>query len=42
MADNQIMALVRTSINQVANSASMVVYEANQDITKKYQYVATP
>jgi SPP1 gp7 family putative phage head morphogenesis protein len=41
MADNQIMSLVRTSINQVANSASMVVYEANQDVTKKYQYVAT-
>ena len=41
VADNQIMALVRTSINQVANSASMAVYEANQDITKKYQYVAT-
>jgi SPP1 gp7 family putative phage head morphogenesis protein len=41
VADNQIMALVRTSINQVANSASMAVYEANQDITKKYRYVAT-
>jgi SPP1 gp7 family putative phage head morphogenesis protein len=41
MADNQIMSLVRTSINQVANSASMAVYEANQDITKKYRYVAT-
>jgi SPP1 gp7 family putative phage head morphogenesis protein len=41
MADNQIMSLVRTSINQVANSASMAVYEANQDVTKKYQYVAT-
>jgi SPP1 gp7 family putative phage head morphogenesis protein len=41
MADNQIISLVRTSINQVANSASMVVYEANQDVTKKYQYVAT-
>jgi SPP1 gp7 family putative phage head morphogenesis protein len=41
VADNQVMALVRTSINQVANSASMVVYEANQDVTKKYQYVAT-
>ena len=40
VADNQIMALVRTSINQVANAASMAVYEANQDITKKYQYVA--
>ena len=41
MADNQIMALVRTSINQVANAASQQVYEANQDITKKYRYIAT-
>jgi SPP1 gp7 family putative phage head morphogenesis protein len=41
VADNQVMALVRTSINQVANSASQQVYEANQDITKKYRYVAT-
>jgi SPP1 gp7 family putative phage head morphogenesis protein len=41
MADNQIMSLVRTSINQVANSASMAVYEANQDVSKEYQYVAT-
>jgi len=41
MADNQIVALVRTSINQVANSASQQVYQANQDITKKYRYVAT-
>ena len=41
MADNQIMALVRTSINQVANTASQQVYEANQDITKEYRYVAT-
>jgi SPP1 gp7 family putative phage head morphogenesis protein len=41
VADNQIMALVRTSINQVANSASQQVYEANQDITKKYRYIAT-
>jgi SPP1 gp7 family putative phage head morphogenesis protein len=41
VADNQIMSLVRTSINQVANSASQQVYEANQDITKKYRYVAT-
>jgi SPP1 gp7 family putative phage head morphogenesis protein len=41
VADNQIMALVRTSINQVANSASMAVYEANQDISKKYRYIAT-
>ena len=41
VTDNQIMALVRTSINQVANTASQQVYEANQDITKKYRYVAT-
>jgi SPP1 gp7 family putative phage head morphogenesis protein len=41
VADNQVMALVRTSINQVANTASQQVYEANQDITKKYRYVAT-
>jgi SPP1 gp7 family putative phage head morphogenesis protein len=41
VADNQIMSLVRTSINQVANSASMAVYESNQDISKKYRYIAT-
>lgn len=41
VADNQISALVRTSINQVANTASQQVYEANQDITSKYRYVAT-
>jgi len=41
VTDNQIMTLVRTSINQVANTASQQVYEANQDITKKYRYVAT-
>jgi SPP1 gp7 family putative phage head morphogenesis protein len=41
MANHQIMALVRTSINQVANAASQQVYEANQDITEKYRYVAT-
>ena len=41
VADNQVMALVRTSINQVANTASQQVYEANQDITPRYRYVAT-
>jgi SPP1 gp7 family putative phage head morphogenesis protein len=41
VADNQIITLVRTSINQVANTASQQVYEANQDITKRYRYVAT-
>lgn len=41
VADNQIMALIRTSINQVANAVSQQVYEANQDITQRYRYVAT-
>lgn len=41
VADNQVVALIRTSINQVANAASQQVYEANQDVTKKYRYVAT-
>ena len=41
VADNQIVTLVRTSVNQVANAASQQVYEANQDITQKYRYVAT-
>ena len=41
VANNQVIALVRTSINQVANAASQQVYEANQDITKKYRYIAT-
>ena len=40
-ADHQVITLVRTSINQVANAAGQQVYEANQDITKKYRYVAT-
>ena len=40
-ANNQIRTLVRTSINQVANAASMKAYEANQDITKKYRYTST-
>jgi SPP1 gp7 family putative phage head morphogenesis protein len=41
VANNQVVALVRTSINQVANTASQQVYEANPDITSKYRYVAT-
>jgi hypothetical protein len=41
IADNQVIALIRTSINQVANTASQQVYEANQDITPRYRYVAT-
>jgi SPP1 gp7 family putative phage head morphogenesis protein len=41
IADNQVLALIRTSVNQMANSASQQVYEANQDITQRYRYVAT-
>jgi len=41
MANHQVVSIVRTSINQVANAASQQVYEANQDITKKYRYTAT-
>ena len=41
VANHQVMALVRTSLNQVANEASQQVYEANQDVTQRYRYVAT-
>ena len=41
VANHQVMAMVRTSINQVANAASQQVYEANQDVTKRYRYLAT-
>ena len=41
VTDSQVVALIRTSINQVANTASQQVYEANQDITQRYRYVAT-
>ena len=41
MANSQVMTLVRTSVNQVANAAAMQTYEANQDITSRYKYVAT-
>ena len=40
-ANHQVMTLVRTSINQVANAAAMQTYEANPDITSRYRYVAT-
>lgn len=39
--NRQILTLVRTSVHQIANAASQQVYQANQDITQKYQYVAT-
>ena len=41
MANRQVITLVRTSVNQVANEASQQVYEANQDVTPRYQYVST-
>ncbi len=41
LANHQIMSLVRTSINQVSNTASQETYKANSAITKKYRYVAT-
>ena len=41
VANHQVMAMVRTSINQVATASSQQVYEANQDVTKRYRYVAT-
>jgi len=40
-ANHQVNAMVRTSINQVANEASQQVYKANQDVTRRYRYVAT-
>ena len=41
LANHQMLALVRTSVNQVANAASQASYKANQDVTKRYQYTAT-
>lgn len=41
LADHQVLTVVRTSVQQVANEASQQVYRANPDVTKKYRYVAT-
>jgi SPP1 gp7 family putative phage head morphogenesis protein len=41
VANHQVTALVRTSVNQVANASSQQVYEANQSVTKRYRYIAT-
>ena len=41
MANHQVSTIVRTSVNQVANASSQQVYKANQDVTKKYEYLAT-
>ena len=40
LANNQVMTIVRTTVNQVQNAASQAVYKANRDVTEKYQYVA--
>ena len=41
MANNQVMTIVRTTVNQVTNTASQAVYKANPDVTEEYRYVAT-
>ena len=41
LANHQVMSITRTSVNQVANTASQQVYMANPDLTSKYRYVAT-
>ena len=41
LSNRQIQTVVRTTVNQVQNAASQAVYAANQDVTSKYQYVAT-
>ena len=38
--NNQIRAIVRTTINQVSNAANQIVAAENPDITRKYQYRA--
>ena len=41
LADHQIMALVRTSVNQVSNVATQQTYKANRNITDNFMFVAT-
>ena len=41
LANNQVRTIVRTTVNQVQTMASQEVYAANQDVTQKYEYVAT-
>jgi len=41
MANGQVMTIVRTTVNQVTNTASQTVYKANPDVTEEYRYVAT-
>ena len=41
LANNQVRTIVRTSVNQVQTMASQEVYAANQEVTQRYEYVAT-
>ena len=41
LANTQVMTIVRTSVNQVQNAVSQATYAANQDVTQRYEYVAT-
>ena len=41
VANHQIMTIVRTSVNQVTNQASLAVYAANKKVAPKYEYIAT-
>ena len=40
-ANSQVRTIVRTTVNQVTNTASQAVYKANPDVTEEYRYVAT-
>ena len=40
-ANSQVTTIVRTTVNQVTNTASQAVYKANPDVTEEYRYVAT-
>ena len=41
LSNKQIQTVVRTTVNQVQKAARQAVYAANENITGKYQYVAT-
>lgn len=41
LARNQVSALTRTAVTQIANDASSTVYRLNEDVIRGYQYVAT-
>ena len=41
MAKHQVRTLVRTSVNATSNAASLQVYKANPNLTKKYRWIAT-